>query len=199
MEFKQLAASISRNMQQLEKLGRLFRSSVSGDQLWCAYIDNFRSGDDPVFRDPQSSTHRGNLDNNFIRRYGNIVCIDAQTFQLKSIFDIVVPETSKYYEPLKAMSDLLHAAPVADIFTETFDSLNNLPYEKFSRSTKLFTLGFEKTYKTYTQAEADKFGVVTAGKQYTFNHFFGVNEICFGIHQSQHSFSRSLSHLKFSQ
>ena len=33
--------------------GKLFRSKVSGDQIWEAYMIGF--GEDPIFRDPQRS------------------------------------------------------------------------------------------------------------------------------------------------
>ena len=56
------------------KTGKLFRSKVTGQEVWDKYIESFE--DDPIFRDPESSSHNCNLCKNFIRRYGNIIAID---------------------------------------------------------------------------------------------------------------------------
>ena len=57
------------------------------------------------------------------------------------------------------------------VFFETFEELNSLPYEKCSKKNQKFQLGHEKTLKRYTHEEAVKFGRVNTSDTYTFHHF----------------------------
>lgn len=148
----------------------LFRSKVSGDELWDLYINSFDPGDDPIFRDPNSTSHTCNNDKNFIRRYGNIVAIVDGGFV--TMFDKIPPYT-KYSKSAEAMHLALVKAPIEDVFVETYDNLNQLlNYESTTKTQEQFKLGYEKTNKIYTQAEAEQYGVVTPGQVYTFYHFF---------------------------
>ena len=55
--------------QQFEKMcatGKLFRSSVTGQEVWNTYLSGFKSLG--VFRDPNSNEYNCNHCNNFIRR-----------------------------------------------------------------------------------------------------------------------------------
>ena len=65
---------IQKQLNKLAKTGKLYRSNVSGNEVWDMYIAGFEK--DPIFRDPNSSEHNCNLCKNFIRRYGNIVAIN---------------------------------------------------------------------------------------------------------------------------
>jgi len=49
--------------------GKLFRVEMSGQQIWDLYLSSFKKENDPIFRDPKSSTHNCNHCKNFIRRY----------------------------------------------------------------------------------------------------------------------------------
>jgi hypothetical protein len=151
------------------KTGKLFRSSITGSTLWDCYLKNFMNKDNPIFRDPESSTHNCNLCNNFIRRYGNIVAIDENN-KLMSIWDIEASE--EYESSCKAMSNLLRNNPIQDVFFETFNELNSLPYEKTTKQNNQFKLGIDKNVKRYTKEEAEKFGVVKPNEIRTFNHFY---------------------------
>lgn len=146
--------------------GKLFRSKVSGQQLWELYISSF--GNDPVFRDPESSVHNCNLCNNFIRRYGNIVAVDEE-FNIMSMFDIEAPDEFK--ASMKAMSDALKSSYIGEVFFETFIELNSLPYESCTKKNDKFKLGIDKNFKRYTKEEAEKYGVVKPDEIRTFNHF----------------------------
>lgn len=148
--------------------GKLFRSSVTGQQVWDLYIGAFDKKHNPIFRDPQSTTHNCNLCNNFVRRYGNVVAIDDD-FKIVTIFDVIPPE--EYVKSLAAISSALRKAPVSDVFFETFNELNSLPYESCSKTNSLFKLGIDKNVKRYTKEEAEKFGVVFPNEIRTFNHF----------------------------
>lgn len=145
--------------------GKLFRSSLTGQQVWDLYLKGFEK--DPIFRDPESSVHNCNLCNNFIRRYGNIVTVNEQ-FEVITMFDVIAPE--EYQNSANVISKALKAAPIADVFFETFNELNFLNYEKCSKTTVQFKLGVDKNVKRYTKEECDKFGVVKPNDIYTFNH-----------------------------
>lgn len=71
--------------------GKLFRSSLTGQQVWDLYINGFDKKHNTIFRDPESSIHNCNLCKNFIRRYGNIVAID-ENYNVVSMFDVNAPE-----------------------------------------------------------------------------------------------------------
>lgn len=157
--------------QQLEKMaatGKLFRSKITGKEVWDLYLSSFE--DDPVFRDPESSTHNCNLCGNFIRRYGNIVAI-GDDMKVMSIWDLdlaLVPE--EYTPSCRAVSKSLQEAAIQDVFFETYDELNSLPYEKCTKHNESFRLGIDKNVKQYTREEAEKFGVVNTKDVYTFHH-----------------------------
>jgi len=161
--------SLSKKMQsnfiKMCATGKLFRSSLTGAKVWDLYLESFDS--DPVFRDPQSSEHNCNNCNNFIRRYGNIVTIIDN--KIVTIFD--VNAEGEYESVVKALSKALKKAPIQEVFYETFNELNSLPYESCKTTNEVFRLGLAKNHKQYTQEEADKFGVVKANEIREFNHF----------------------------
>ena len=147
--------------------GKLFRSSITGQQVWELYLKNFKKEHNPVFRDPASTLHNCNLCNNFIRRYGNIVAVDAE-LNIITLFDTITGEA--YKDSAAAVSKALKAAQIADVFFETFDELNSLPYESIAKNATVFKLGIDKNVKRYTKEEAEKFGVVQPNEIRTFNH-----------------------------
>jgi len=151
----------------------LFRSSVSGRELWSLYMKGF--GEDPVYRDPASSVHNCNNCRNFIERYGNIVSVDPDTYEIQCIWDVedlLSPEElQEYGESLRLMTKALKEAPIGGIFAETHDFLMSVPYEKIKRGQEVYRLGVEKNLKQYTQEEAKKFGVVEAGRVYEYCHY----------------------------
>lgn len=167
--FKSFSEQIRLNFSNLQQNGnKLFKSSLSGNDLWDLYLASFKEGDNPVFRDPQSSSHNDNLDKSFIRRYGNVVTMNAE-FEIITMWDNV-PE-SKYSNSCREMSKTLKNSTIADVFFETFEELNSLPYEKCTKTQSVYRLGIEKNHKIYSQEEADKFGVVKPGEVYQFFHF----------------------------
>lgn len=185
--------------------GALFRSSVTGDRIWDLYLNGFDSADDPVFRDPASSEHNCNTCKNFIRRYGNIVSVNADNKPI-SIFDTAVPK--EYSKLADAIVAATKAAPIANVFFETFDELNSLPYEKCSKSNEVFRLGIDKNVKIYNEDEAAKYGVVTPGQVMTFHHIYlslpkqyvnvsgdSVETIMAGYRSSKDVFKRGLDEI----
>lgn len=170
-QFKQFADQVKKQFDNIQQNVILFESEVSGQELWNTYIKSFKPGDDPVFRDPNSSSHNCNLDNNFIRRYGNVVSIDAD-YNIVTMWDLDLDESDPYYSSVKEMSKLLKKSKIKDVFIETFDELNSLPYERTSKNQQVYRLGIESNHKIYTKEEVDKFGVVESGKVYQFYHFY---------------------------
>ena len=163
---KNLRASLQKQFDKMSATGKLFQSSVSGIQVWDTYINGFVN--DPIFRDPNSSLHNCNHCSNFIHRYGNIVAID-ENYNTISIWDNI-EENTEFSNSGKLISQLLAAAPIKNVFFETYNDLNSLPYETCSHTNKVFKLGFEKNVKRYTKEEADKYGVVNANDVVSFNH-----------------------------
>lgn len=165
MEFTKLMQA------QFDKMcatGKLFRSLLSGQEVWNIYINGFEKEYNPTFRDPESSTHNCNTCHSFIRRYGNIVAVDEE-YNIMTIFDIEgAPE--EYVRPAQLISAALKSAGIGSVFFETFDELKSLPYESCSKSSERFKLGVDKNVKMYTKEEADKFGVVTEGEVRVFEH-----------------------------
>ena len=147
--------------------GKLFRSSTSGQQVWDKYISSFEPKHNPIFRDPNSSSHNCNLCNNFIRRYGNIVAIDGN-LNIITIWDVNADE--EYRNVANSLSNLIKSAPIVDVFFETFNELNSLPYESCTKTNNVFKLGIDKNVKRYTKEEAEKFGIVQPNEIRTFNH-----------------------------
>ena len=147
--------------------GKLFKSSLTGQQIWELYINGFTKEENPIFRDPESSVHNCNLCKNFIRRYGNIVTID-ENYNIITMFN--VGECGEYTTVANILNERLQAAPIAEVFFETFAELNLLPYETCSKTATQFKLGIDKNVKRYTKEEADKYGVVKPNEIRTFNH-----------------------------
>ena len=152
---------------EMMRTGKLFRVQLTGNEIWEMYINAFPAEQNPIFRAPDSSVHNCNHCKNFIRRYGNIVAIDAN-YNVASMFD--VDADAEYLQSAKAISSAIKESKVADIFFETFAELNKLPYESCSKNAATFQLGTISNTKRYTQEEAEKYGVVKADEIRTFNH-----------------------------
>lgn len=149
--------------------GKLFKSSLTGQEVWDLFLSSFMDGDNPIFRDPESSTYNCNQCKNFIRRYGNIVSIN-ENYELVSIFDIEENVPNKFVSVVKTLSSALKKSTIDNVFFETYDSLNSLPYESCRKSNTEFNLGIPKNVKRYTKEESQKFGVVKPDQIITFHH-----------------------------
>lgn len=146
--------------------GKLFRSSLTGNQVWELYINSFSKEQNPIFRDPNSTTFNCNLCKNFIRRYGNIVSINKH-YEIITMFDV---ESAEFADIIDVLTNALRFAPIAEVFFETFNELNSLPYESCSKSQPSFKLGIDKNIKRYTKEEAEKYGVVKPNEIRDFHH-----------------------------
>ena len=166
-KMKQLNKKLQAQFDKMQATGKLFRANITGTKLWDIYVASFEDGDDPVFRDPESTTHQCNLCNNFIRRYGNIVAIDAD-MNIISLFDFDIE--GEFNSVVKALDKEIKQSTISDIFVESYNELVSLPYEKCNKAQEIYQLGIIKNVKRYTKEEAELYGVVKANQLITFNH-----------------------------
>src|SRR6185503_13309416 len=151
----------------MQQTGKLFRVALTGDEIWNLYINSFTTANNPVFRDPASSTKNCNHCKNFLRRYGNIVAVD-ENYELITLFDI--QPTDEFQNTAATLYAAIKASPIINVFYETFTELNKLPYETCKKSNKQFQLGTASNPKRYTREEAEKYGVVKENETRLFNH-----------------------------
>lgn len=163
---KNFSKEVQVNLEKMCATGKLFRSSVTGHQVWNSYISGFEPEENPIFRDPNSSAHNCNLCNNFIRRYGNIVAIDTN-FKIITLFDDI---TGIYAKTSASISEMLKNAVISDVFFETYADLNYLPYEKINKTQEQYLLGIAHNMKQYNKAEAELYGVVKEDEIRKFDH-----------------------------
>lgn len=162
---KEFNNKLQKQFDQMCKSGKLFRVAMTGQQVWDLYLNSFDQ--DPIFRDPSSSTHNCNLCNNFIRRYGNIASV-SEDYTISTMFDIEID--GEFLPVSQALSKAIKSSPISEVFFETFAELNSLPYESCSKTSSKFQLGLAKNVKRYTKEEAEKFGVVKPNEIREFNH-----------------------------
>lgn len=164
---KEFNKKVQAKFAEMSQTGKLFRVALTGQEIWELYLKSFSKENDPVFRDPNSTVHNCNHCKNFIRRYGNIVAI-SESFSIVSMFDFITD--GEFENTTKALSKAIKASKITEIFLETFNELNSLPYESCSKTSKVFQLGVSNNVKKYTKEEAAKFGVVKPDEIRTFNH-----------------------------
>lgn len=164
---KEFNKQIQAKFVEMQKSGKLFRVALTGQQVWDLYINSFPKEYNPIFRDPLSTTKNCNHCKNFIRRYGNIVSI-SEGYNITSIFDV---ETSAEYQvTANALTQAIRNSKITEVFFETFDELQSLPYESCKKSNKEFQLGVASNPKRYTKEEAEKYGVVKENEIRVFDH-----------------------------
>lgn len=164
---KEFSLLVQKQFNAMSKTGKLFRVELTGQQVWDLYLESFTDENDPVFRDPASTTHNCNHCKNFFRRYGNIVSVD-ENFNISTIFD--VDADKEYNKSAKAISAAIKASKIAEVFLETVTELQSLSYGPCSKTDKTFQLGIAKNVKRYTKEEAEKYGVVKPNEIRSFDH-----------------------------
>jgi len=166
---KELTNLMQAQFDKMCATGKLFRSEVTGQKVWDVYLQAFNPEDNPIFRDPNSTVHNCNFCKNFVRRYGNIVAIGDDN-EIMSIWGVDAPE--EYKNSANTLNNLIANSKIVEVFFETYNELNSLPYEKNCTKTQAtFKLGVEKNTKRYTKEEAEMFGVVKPNEEITFDHF----------------------------
>lgn len=149
------------------KTGKLYRVNITGQQIWDLYLKSFKPENDPIFRDPNSTSHTCNHCSNFVRRYGNIVSVNDK-FEIETIWDVACEE--EYKTSALVMSLTIKTAKISEVFFETFAELQSLPYESCSKTQTTYRLGIDRNIKRYTKEEAKLYGVVKANETRTFHH-----------------------------
>jgi len=177
MEFKEFNQKVRAQFKRMCETGKLFKSSITGQQVWDTYLSSFKPEDNGIFRDSNSSEHNCNCCKNFIKRYGNIVAIiDGK---LESIFSNL-GDCGEYNESIEACNKELTNSPIQDVFFETYDMLDRgLNYEKTNKTQTTYKLGIGTTHFQYSKEYEDQYGHKNSGgsyrvqfdKVYEFNHF----------------------------
>ena len=162
---KNFNEKIQKHFAEMCKTGKLFRVELSGQQISDLYLKSFDN--DPIFRDPESSEHNCNHCKNFIRRYGNIVAV-TDDYKIITLFDVQAED--EFVSVAKSLSDAIKNSKITEVFFETFEELNKLPYERCSKNNLVFQLGVDKNIKQYTKEEAEKYGRVKPSEIRTFDH-----------------------------
>jgi hypothetical protein len=89
----------------------LFRTTISGDELWAAYLAAFPEGTNSIFR--VRTEHDGSYDRSFIRKLGNVVALTPNG--PRTIWgDLYLPEP--YATVAARLNALVEAAPIEDAF-----------------------------------------------------------------------------------
>jgi hypothetical protein len=162
---------LSEHFSAMSSTGMLFRANITGDEVYALYLQSFPAGTDPVFRDPSSTEHNCNNCKNFMRRYGNIVAVNVDG-TLETIFHIEGAE-HPYQGVADAVDMVIKGKPIASVFFESYVMLNEkLNYERCNKKQDVFRLGIAENRKQYTQEDAEKFGVVSAGEIRKFAHMY---------------------------
>lgn len=173
-----LTKVLQKQFDKMCSTGRLFRVNVEGELIWTAYMYGF--GEDPIYRDPNSSVHNCNYCHGFIRRYGNLVAIDPKTYQVISLFDIDPSEIpDEYKKSIADMAKEIHSekAEVKEIFVETYRYLSDpkTPYDPDCKDNQdSYQVGVKRNIKRYTKEEAARYpnAGIKPNQTAVFNHFF---------------------------
>lgn len=148
------------------KTGHLFVSSISGEQVWAAYLMGF--GGDPIFR--INKVHECNACKHFITHYGNIIAFDSD-LNLMTVWDNVVDQ--EYVESARLIKNRLAKGKIAHVFVMTYDYLNTKAnYERVNMRQPSYLLGIEKNLKQYTKEDVEAYpnASIKVGDIKTFTH-----------------------------
>lgn len=106
MLFHQFKVDVDAAFSKMAKnASRLYKTGVSGDQLWDAYINSFPEGE-------EKQSHNCHACRSFIKHYGNVVAIVDNT--IVTYWDAV--HSAGYENTAKAMSKVVLSAPIENIF-----------------------------------------------------------------------------------
>ncbi len=90
----------------------LYRANVDKDKLWEAYLMNFPSGTNEVYR--VRAEHDCSCCKNFVRSVGDVVAVIGG--RIVSIWDAAVPGEAHYEHVSRALSAMVRNAPIKDKF-----------------------------------------------------------------------------------
>lgn len=113
MDFNKFKTAVAKQFKAMSK-HQLFRTAVTGDDLWATYLAAFPEGTNPIYR--ERTEHDCNCCKQFIRAVGNVVAIIGGT--KVSIWNCGVGDPA-YKAVADAMADLVESKPIANIFLHT--------------------------------------------------------------------------------
>jgi hypothetical protein len=117
MDFKPFATTIRNRFNYLtaDKNRLVYRSSVSGDELWDTYLKSFPEGTNPMFR--QRTEHDCSCCRSFIRSVGGLVTI-ADNGEIQTIWD-ELGEDPTYRVVSAALAEKVRSAKIEGLFLAT--------------------------------------------------------------------------------
>lgn len=139
MQFKNFKQAVAKQFARMQQQYPLFRTDVSGDELWQLYLTSFPEGTNPIFR--ERTEHDCSCCRSFIRTIGNVVAITDHG--LETIWDGAIPAEEKaYYAVAVTLGRRVASAPIVDFFFH---------YEKTVGTDKNFEdmLGSVKTWEHF--------------------------------------------------
>lgn len=164
---------LQHNMDHMLAAGRLFRTSVPGEEVWQIYLLGFENP--KIFRDPTSNEHNCNYCHGFVKRYGNVVALDKD-LNVLTLWD-GIPEEEEYRRSFAECAALVKNSPINSIFVETMEFLTN-PAKCFynnptpKSTTTTIRLGLDQNVKQYNKQEAEMYPAagIKEGQIITFHH-----------------------------
>lgn len=113
MQFNKFKTAVARQFAEMSK-HQLFRTAVTGDELWATYLAAFPDGTNPIYK--ERTEHDCQCCKQFIRTVGNVVAIIEG--QVLSIWDFGINDRT-YQIVADTMSVLVRSKPIENIFLHT--------------------------------------------------------------------------------
>ncbi len=142
-DFKPFSAEVHQRYSAMAAAGELY-TTLTGDELWTAYLASFPEGSNPIFR--ERTEHDCSCCRNFIKNLGGLVAVGADG-HVSTVWDTSSSLPEPYGAVADAMRELVLGAKISGIFR-----------------TKERGYGAEKTYEE---------GQHPGTGSITWNHFHG--------------------------
>lgn len=106
-KFIEFRDAIHERLVMLQENCVLVRANVPKQDMYAAYLESFKAGDNPIFR--TNRVHDCNTDKSFLKAIGNIVAIDKNNFT-HTLWDLEVP--AMYQPSVDALHNLVSSAVI---------------------------------------------------------------------------------------
>lgn len=121
-DFKKFADAFHANFTKVSA-NELYRVNVTGDEIWEKYLASFPAGTNEIFR--KRPYHDGSYDRSTIRAIGNVVYIDTEKNEIKSIFNI--PGLPYPYDIVCAeLSNLVEKSTIVSVFRHELKKIGHV-------------------------------------------------------------------------
>lgn len=112
MNFLIFKNAVASRFALMQKVGVLYQTETTSDEIWDTYINSFPEGSNPIYK--TRTEHDCSCCKQFIRTVGNVVAfIDGQII---SIWDVAIPSEPAYQVVANAMSAYVKSKKVVDQF-----------------------------------------------------------------------------------